>query len=134
MQRHELPRNLGGIRRRPAHPVRWRKRVPHRQPATAFGNVDAVHATMIHHRSDNSRLVGLGGPGRNAENFWHAISAAVTSRSAAAGSRRVIIGAFCGLAATLVALVGFYFAESFVLDLGPHPWLTDLSLTMGTVV
>jgi Family of unknown function (DUF6518) len=53
---------------------------------------------------------------------------------AAAGSRRVIIGAFCGLAATLAALVGFYFAESFVLDLGPHPWLTDLSLTMGTVV
>jgi len=42
--------------------------------------------------------------------------------------------AFCGLAATLAALVGFYFAESFVLDLGPHPWLTDLSLTMGPVV
>lgn len=53
---------------------------------------------------------------------------------AAAGCRRVITGALCGLAATLTALVGFYFAESFVLDLGPHPWLTDLSLTMGPVV
>jgi hypothetical protein len=53
---------------------------------------------------------------------------------AAAGCRRVITAALCGLAATLAALAGFYFAESFVLDLGPHPWLTDLSLTMGTVV
>ena len=38
-----------------------------------------------------------------------------------------------GLIATLAALTGFYFAESFVLDLGQHPWLTDLSLTMGAV-
>ncbi len=52
---------------------------------------------------------------------------------AAAGSRRLAAAAVAGLAATLAALVGFYFAESFVLDLGPHPWLTDLSLTMGTV-
>jgi hypothetical protein len=52
----------------------------------------------------------------------------------AAGCRRAITAALCGLAATLAALAGFYFAESFVLDLGPHPWLTDLSLTMGTVV
>src|ERR1700756_123410 len=48
---------------------------------------------------------------------------------APAGSRRVSTGALFGLAATLAALVGFYFAESFVLDLGPHPWLTDLALT-----
>jgi hypothetical protein len=53
---------------------------------------------------------------------------------AAASGRRVILGALYGLAATLSALTGFYFAESFVLDLGPHSWLTDLSLTMGTVV
>jgi hypothetical protein len=53
---------------------------------------------------------------------------------ASTGSHRVVTGALCGLAATLAALTGFYFAESFVLDLGPHPWLTDLSLTMGTVV
>ncbi len=53
---------------------------------------------------------------------------------AAAASRRVLAGALAGLITTLAALTGFYFAESFVLDLGPHPWLTDLSLTMGTVV
>src|SRR5260221_11598461 len=53
---------------------------------------------------------------------------------ASTGSRRLVTGALSGLAATLAALAGFYFAESFVLDLGPHPWLTDLSLTMRTVV
>jgi hypothetical protein len=53
-----------------------------------------------------------------------------TSRRPAAGA---VVGAAAGLAATLAALTGFYFAESFVLDLGSHPWLTDLSLTMGTV-
>jgi len=52
---------------------------------------------------------------------------------AAGGTRRVATAALAGLAATLVALLGFYFAESFVLDLGPHPWLTDLALTMNTV-
>jgi len=48
--------------------------------------------------------------------------------------RTAITGALAGLCATLAALTGFYFAESFVLDLGSHPWLTDLSLTMGIVV
>ena len=52
---------------------------------------------------------------------------------AAAVGRRMIVGALSGLIATLAALTGFYFAESFVLDLGQHPWLTDLSLTMGAV-
>jgi len=52
---------------------------------------------------------------------------------AAASSRRVTLGALYGLLATLAALTGFYFAESFVLDLGQHSWLTDLSLTMGTI-
>jgi hypothetical protein len=52
---------------------------------------------------------------------------------AAGGARRPASAALAGLAATLVALGGFYFAESFVLNLGPHPWLTDLALTMGTV-
>ena len=52
---------------------------------------------------------------------------------AAGGTRRLATAALAGLAATLVALCGFYFAESFVLDLGPHPWLTDLALTMSTV-
>jgi hypothetical protein len=53
---------------------------------------------------------------------------------AATASRGVTVGAFCGLAATLAVLTGFYFAESFVLDLGQHSWFTDLSLTMGTTV
>jgi len=53
---------------------------------------------------------------------------------AAARSRHVLIGALSGLLATVAALAAFYFAESFVLDLGQHSWLTDLSLTMGTVV
>jgi hypothetical protein len=52
---------------------------------------------------------------------------------AAADGRRMVAGALSGLIATLAALTGFYFAESFVLDLGQHPWLTDLSLTMGAV-
>ena len=45
-------------------------------------------------------------------------------------SRRLSGAAMAGLAATLAALAGFYFADSFVLQLGPHPWLVDLSLTM----
>jgi Family of unknown function (DUF6518) len=49
---------------------------------------------------------------------------------AATGSRRLITGAVVGLAATLAALAGFYVANSVVLDLGPHPWLTDLALTV----
>ncbi|HEX6931204.1 MAG TPA: DUF6518 family protein [Streptosporangiaceae bacterium] len=53
---------------------------------------------------------------------------------ASAPGGRVTLGALYGLIATLAALTGFYFAESFVLDLGPHSWLTDLSLTMGAVV
>jgi hypothetical protein len=53
---------------------------------------------------------------------------------AAVDSSRPVVGALVGLVATLAALTGFYFAESFVLDLGQHSWLTDLSLTMGTVV
>jgi len=53
--------------------------------------------------------------------------------AAAGGARRLTTAALAGLAATLAALCGFYFADSFVLDLGPHPWLTDLALTMHAV-
>jgi Family of unknown function (DUF6518) len=53
---------------------------------------------------------------------------------AAASSRRAILGAVYGFIATLAALTAFYFAESFVLDLGQHSWLTDLSLTMRAIV
>lgn len=38
--------------------------------------------------------------------------------------------ALVGFLASMCALIGFYFANSFVLDLGPHPWLVDLSLTL----
>lgn len=53
---------------------------------------------------------------------------------AAAGSRRLTAGAVVGLAATLAALGGFYVANSVVLELGPHPWLTDLALTVRSGV
>jgi hypothetical protein len=49
---------------------------------------------------------------------------------AIAGRRRVIVGALTGTVATLIALLGFYVTNSFVLDLGPHPWLTDLNLAV----
>jgi hypothetical protein len=50
---------------------------------------------------------------------------------AAAGGGRVIRGALVGALATFLALGGFYVANSFVLHLGPHPWLTDLRLAFG---
>ncbi|HEX9064149.1 MAG TPA: DUF6518 family protein [Streptosporangiaceae bacterium] len=48
----------------------------------------------------------------------------------AAGTRRIPLAAVTGLAATLAALAGFYVTNSVVLALGPHPWLTDLGLTV----
>src|SRR5438477_9519288 len=39
-------------------------------------------------------------------------------------------GALLGVAVTLLALVGFYVAESAILNLGPHPWWVDLRLTV----
>jgi hypothetical protein len=45
-------------------------------------------------------------------------------------TQSAIRGALVGLAASLTALSGFYIANSFVLDLGPHTWLQDLSLTV----
>jgi len=50
---------------------------------------------------------------------------------AGTGSRGLLRGAALGLSACLAALLGFYVAESVVLDLGPHPWLTDLALTLS---
>jgi uncharacterized protein DUF6518 len=51
-----------------------------------------------------------------------------------AGTRypRVWHAALVGIATTLAALFGFYLAEAAVLDLGPHPWYTDLRLTLGS--
>lgn len=43
---------------------------------------------------------------------------------------RTIQAAIVGLLASFCAFTGFYFTNSFVLDLGPHPWVVDISLTM----
>jgi Family of unknown function (DUF6518) len=40
--------------------------------------------------------------------------------------------ALVGLATTLAAFLGFYLAEAAILDLGEHPWYTDLQLTLGS--
>jgi hypothetical protein len=47
-----------------------------------------------------------------------------------AGSRRPRLASIAGLGVTVAALVGFYVAESRVLDLGQHSWLVDLELTV----
>lgn len=49
----------------------------------------------------------------------------------AAVQRRELAGAAAGLAATVAALVAFYVANAFVLDLGPHSLVSDLRLTVG---
>jgi hypothetical protein len=51
-----------------------------------------------------------------------------------AGTRypRVAHAALVGIATTLAAFFGFYLAEAAILDLGSHPWYTDLRLTLGS--
>jgi Family of unknown function (DUF6518) len=44
--------------------------------------------------------------------------------------RSPLRGSLVGLAASLVALSGFYVTNSFVLELGPHSWGDDLRLTV----
>jgi len=46
--------------------------------------------------------------------------------------RTVWKAALVGLATTLAAFFGFHVAEAAILDLGPHPWYTDLQLTLGS--
>jgi len=50
---------------------------------------------------------------------------------AGAAVERRDLAAAAGLAATVVALVAFYVANAFVLELGPHSLATDLRLTLG---
>jgi hypothetical protein len=45
---------------------------------------------------------------------------------------RVWHAALVGVVTTLAAFFGFYLAEAAILDLGPHPWYTDLKLTLGS--
>jgi hypothetical protein len=49
-----------------------------------------------------------------------------------AGGERVVRAAIVGIAATSAALLGFYVSNSFVLDLGAHPWVDDLRLTVNS--
>jgi hypothetical protein len=49
----------------------------------------------------------------------------------AAVRQRDLGAAAAGLAATVAALVTFYVANAFVLDLGPHSLMNDLRLTVG---
>jgi hypothetical protein len=52
--------------------------------------------------------------------------------AAAMTARRTWLGAVIGMLATVAALVGFYLANAFVLDLGAHSTLRDLGLTLGS--
>jgi hypothetical protein len=52
---------------------------------------------------------------------------------ALAARQRPLVGAVVGLTMTLLALGGFYLANAFVLDLGPHTTLQDVVLTMHAV-
>lgn len=50
----------------------------------------------------------------------------------AVGSRgRILLGAAVGLLTSLAALVGFYVANAFVLDLGAHSWSREIGLTLN---
>src|SRR5262249_41495915 len=50
----------------------------------------------------------------------------------ALGSRgNIALGAVVGLLTTLAALAGFYLANAFVLDLGPHSSVHDIGLTLS---
>lgn len=46
------------------------------------------------------------------------------------GRRKLLSAAAAGTAASLVALLAFYVAESRLLDLGAHSWLVDLRLAV----
>jgi len=50
---------------------------------------------------------------------------------ALAARGKPVVGALVGLAMTFLALSAFYFVNAFVLDLGPHSTLADISLTMN---
>lgn len=51
--------------------------------------------------------------------------------AAAVARRSILPGAVIGLLTTMTALVGFYLANAFVLDLGPHSTVHDIGLTLN---
>jgi hypothetical protein len=52
---------------------------------------------------------------------------------AATSDRRYILGALSGLGATVCALVGFYFVDSFIFAFGPWPQSLHYALGMGKI-
>lgn len=77
-------------------------------------------------------MAAIKGQGAGARDAFGNLSAPWLLLSFIAGAcvARVRVAALIGLGAALTALAAFYADESVVLDLGRHPWLTDLSLTV----
>jgi hypothetical protein len=44
--------------------------------------------------------------------------------------RRLLLGAFTGLEATLLALIGFYFVNSLIFPIGSDSWLADFHIAL----
>jgi hypothetical protein len=77
-------------------------------------------------------MATIKGSGAGARDAFGNISAPWLLLSFVAGASvvRVRLAALIGLGAALTALAAFYVAESVLLDLGAHSWITDLSLTV----
>jgi hypothetical protein len=77
-------------------------------------------------------MAAIKGQGAGARDAFGNISAPWLLLSFLAGAcfARVRLAALVGLGAALTALAAFYAGESVILDLGRHPWITDLSLTV----
>jgi hypothetical protein len=77
-------------------------------------------------------MAAIKGQGAGARDAFGNISAPWLLLSFLAGAcvPRVRLAVVLGLGAALTALAAFYAAESVILDLGRHPWITDLSLTV----
>jgi hypothetical protein len=77
-------------------------------------------------------MATIKGSGAGARDALGNISAPWLLLSFVAGASvvRVRLAALTGLGAALTALAAFYVAESALLDLGAHSWITDLSLTV----
>lgn len=77
-------------------------------------------------------MAAIKGQGAGARDAFGNISAPwlLLSFLAGACAPRVRLAVVLGLGVALTALAAFYAAESVILDLGRHPWMTDLGLTV----
>jgi hypothetical protein len=77
-------------------------------------------------------MAAIKGQGAGARDAFGNISAPWLLLSFLAGASfpRVRVAALVGLGAAFTALCAFYAAESVILDLGPHSWMSDLNLTV----